>query len=474
MPGCCAGTPRRPDAWAQLLRSRPSSCHARPKRWSAPIVLACQRPDHTIVLAGCPGPADLREETMLKSGRYPKSGAQQICATDLRILDVIRGLSALYVLLYHARQLLTARLPSDTPLLRIGGVDVSSAIWGAFGFGSWAVLVFFAVSGFCIHWRQANRRAAAVRAGANPAPVGIGVRNFAERRFVRLYPPLLAALSVTALSDYYGVSINRRYYESIHPEIGQLLSPGDGPYSVSAVFGALTFQTTLAAPQFGVNTPLWSLSFEFWFYTLYPAVLALISRFGAVRTVVVTWLISVCAFLGSQIEGPRSFAWILSVLSLWSIWVGGAGIAEAYARAIRPRCLNVLGPAALAGLLLTAWGASRIPWPLVAQLVGPLVLVVLAAILLAGPHPTLHASLAFSLRLRPLGDVSYSLYLIHYPLLVLLGAWWLSWNASLPRGIELAALGVLGSLVVASACWLVAERPFMSRHRLPSAAAGTA
>ena len=42
--------------------------------------------------------------------------------------------------------------------------------------------------------------------------------------------------------------------------------------------GNLFFLQTIFVPPFGSNAPLWSLSFEFWYYLLFPLCLFALSR----------------------------------------------------------------------------------------------------------------------------------------------------------------------------------------------------
>jgi peptidoglycan/LPS O-acetylase OafA/YrhL len=66
--------------------------------------------------------------------------------------------------------------------------------------------------------------------------------------------------------------------------------------------------------------------------------------------------------------------------------------------------------------------------------------------------------------LVPLGNVSYSLYVVHFPWLALLSAWWLASHARLPLGFELAVPGAISALALAGCCWYLVERHFVASH----------
>src|SRR5437016_614353 len=76
---------------------------------------------------------------------------------DPRLLDALRGMAALYVVLHHAQWLLWG------PLLSASGTTVVDrlivAVTRTLSFGHQAVLVFFLISGFCIHYKQARQLA---------------------------------------------------------------------------------------------------------------------------------------------------------------------------------------------------------------------------------------------------------------------------------------------------------------------------
>jgi peptidoglycan/LPS O-acetylase OafA/YrhL len=69
-------------------------------------------------------------------------------------------------------------------------------------------------------------------------------------------------------------------------------------------------------------------------------------------------------------------------------------------------------------------------------------------------------------RLKPLGETSYTLYVIHMPIIVLISGWLMSRSANhqLPRGVlwPLAASALV--LIVAYPIHLIVEKPFTRKH----------
>jgi peptidoglycan/LPS O-acetylase OafA/YrhL len=218
---------------------------------------------------------------------------------------------------------------------------------------------------------------------------------------------------------------------------------------------------------------LWSLAFEFWFYVLYPVLLVLSVRLGATRATGVVATVSATALL-VFLSGARLPEWILSVLTLWIVWAGGAWIADAYVGRVRvaPRRLGwaaVVAGATLVALATLANG-SPAPVPVSDLLWGLGAGVLLAWMMLSLPRRLRRPTDRLARSLAPLGEISYSLYVVHVPWLVLLSAWWLSFHPRLPAGAELALPGAASALALAAGCWLLVERHFMASHpgsRLP-------
>ena len=364
---------------------------------------------------------------------------------DLRVLDGLRGLAALYVVAGHANGLLWR------------GASAGSAAWlfeNVFSYGHQAVLLFFLISGFCIHYRQAKTGAQRINTVA-----------FARRRMGRLYPSLLLALIVTAALDRVGMQLNPDYYTQAWTLRGGAASA----YTLQTVLGNALMQARLAVPELGSNAPLWSLAVEFWLYVLYPVLLRLFVRVGPRRATLAVSVVSAAAWI---LLGWLT-SWQLRVLSYWAVWALGASIAEAYVRGQCPGLVRRLGPLtpviliALAAMAPPGTESDRLPdlwW-------GGVLGLGLAYVLLGGRKALLERAFV---RCRGLGQISYSLYLAHYPVLALMAAWWLSAQGALPRGIELSLFGVAAAIMLGWAAWYAVERHTVSASPERGSARSTA
>jgi peptidoglycan/LPS O-acetylase OafA/YrhL len=238
---------------------------------------------------------------------------------------------------------------------------------------------------------------------------------------------------------------------------------GASSHSLTTLVGNLLLQPSFAVPAFGTNGPLWSLAFEFWFYALYPLLLLLTVRFGTRRTMGIVLAISVVGFL-SHDACPWIPIWILQVCTYWIVWAVGAWIAEAYVARVDLPGFRWMAVAALAGLPALAIIAPRDGQSTTASdLCWSAAVAILLAYLILSPPSRFRSRIeGAAYRLAPLGDASYSLYVVHFPWLALLSAWWLSAHARLPLGIELVVPGAISALLLALCCWYLVERHFVS------------
>ncbi len=387
-------------------------------------------------------------------------------ADKLAFLDGLRGLAALWVMLHHARWLLWEGWESfrghQGEYTAIGKALVY--LLAPFRYGHEAVIFFFVLSGFVIHLGYAKRLVAA------PDSAQFGWWGYFKRRARRLYPPLILALGITFALDAYGSAQGWTIYRgaTAYPLINGTVQSDLG---VGTLMGNLAFLMHGWVPCYGTNGPLWSLHFEWWFYMLYPLLWLLARRSFAVATgaVLVAFVASWFVKSGAMVHGAQIFTALLT-------WWMGALLAEIYAGRLRVRWSG-LAPLAL---LLPALPvvlpriASRLP-----------------AVASGWGADTLYGlgfmglfALCFALRergwslswlgsLRPLGDMSYTLYVIHMPVLVLLSGWLMaaSTNAGtgglLPRHFGWFFVGAVVCLLVAWAAHFVVERPFVRRK--PSA-----
>ena len=306
------------------------------------------------------------------------------------LIQALRGLAVMMVVFYHSRLIFPGGFV---------GVDV-----------------FFVISGFLIAstlFRQLAESHSYPRV----------IRKFYVRRFMRLVP----ALSVTTL-----VSVTISFFVfSPYIEFSQI--------SVSAI-SALTFvanarffllndYTSLTADPF---RHAWSLAVEEQFYLIFPfGVIAIVMLFGrknylrnlllaSLILVITSFVLSVALSQGIRITPlPRRFAFYSPFSRAWQI---GLGVLLAV---VQDRVVIWMGRRGLArvvvmvGTFLIVFSGVKLDESVdhpgvraVAPVLGA-VLVIAGGLALSDWRPPV-------IRLfQHFGDISYSLYLIHWPLLVL-------------------------------------------------------
>ena len=172
-------------------------------------------------------------------------------------LDLVRGVSALAVMLGHLRAFL---------LVDFGGVPapglLTKVFYFATGLGHEAVMVFFVLSGYFV--------GGSVLAGLGKGSFRWG--GYAAARLTRLWMVLFPALILTLAADWVGQRANPAAYAG---GLNHVFKSGPTPVEPAALgplafLGNLFFVQTVAVPVYGSNGPLWSLANEFWYYLVFP------------------------------------------------------------------------------------------------------------------------------------------------------------------------------------------------------------
>lgn len=343
-------------------------------------------------------------------------------------LDFLRCLAALQVFISHSRTLFFAdyeQIKNPNLLLK--------AFYFLTGLGHESVIVFFVLSGFFI-----------------AASVIKSVRNdkwswnqYLINRLSRLCVVLIPALLLSYGWDSLGMSIFGTGATS--PYGGKLLEHSQVTYQISErlnlanLFGNLFFLNGILVDRFGSSAPIWSLTYEFWYYMLFPCLLLIFSSRLSRQQRILYGLLAVLIFLG--IGGKISLYFL--------IWLMGAAVCIAYpSQVVKQRRLFYLL------LLLTCLGfavtlvISRfdiLKEPSSDFLIGIASAMVVYLLLhdqTPANHPGLYASFS-----QKIAAFSYTLYLLHLPLLGFMRACLVQgdrWQPSLLHlGLWLAACGLV-------------------------------
>lgn len=340
-------------------------------------------------------------------------------AARLISIDALRGMAILAVLAIH--------IPHDAP----GGWRENPFFFPSWlsEFGYLGVPLFIVVSGFCIHRRAAQARQIS-------GSYAFSWSAFWVRRFIRLYPPYLVAI---------GVSIGAAFF--LHDRVEDPASMlGWDLVTHLLLIHNLTWEY---ATGLG-NGAFWSLGTEEQLYALYFVMLLLLTRRGVWHAVAVAGAVTVCwrllvPHLGqSGLDvGPFTLGkWYQWPLHYWLHWVLGALAVNAWYGNTRlpswcyslplAAVLTVVGMvfnnATFELIAQARWSVPLLPvaGTVAAQTahgLGELVILVgffcLINGLLARERTGIRPS-APARALSSVGKISYSIYLVHIPVIFVL------------------------------------------------------
>ena len=349
--------------------------------------------------------------------------------THVESITILRGLAALGVMIFHVRIFLWTgwcTIRNHPEQFSLGDKIAAWLSLPAPLLGE-CVLLFFVISGFCIHYPMAGNHSK------------LDLRKYATRRFLRIYPPYFAAVCLSLLAVYYF----------------DWKDPGEEHWG----HNLLLIQNYLPATnsQISSNFSLWSIPTEVEFYLAYPLLLILWRRWGHTQSMLLFGAISLVA-VGLYFQGMQDM--VFCSFTFYILWWAGAYLAELHATDRLPK--PALGAILLGAALLTTGtialhqGANLV---MVQRFLFGGFFVLLVWWLLA--HDLFKSSTKSMLgkALVHLGNISFSLYLLHYPLLQVCGLEWEKRFGSKPSNflVPLAFCGL--TIAVAHVFYKLVEEP---------------
>jgi peptidoglycan/LPS O-acetylase OafA/YrhL len=227
----------------------------------------------------------------------PSREAKSVPAFSVH-LDTVRGLAALAVFLGHGTYMFLGtniREQATEHLNRAAAAAPAAIPADRTHLGHQAVIVFFVLSGFFVGGGAVR----ALRSGR------WSWKSYLLQRLTRLWVVLAPALLLGLVLDSIGV----RFFLHTSPVYAKLLAAtggntGLGRLTATNFFGNLFFLQGIRVPIFGSDAPLWSLSYEFWYYIMFPLLLiaAVSSRRIGYRAFSIAAAIAVAVFCGKDIS----------------------------------------------------------------------------------------------------------------------------------------------------------------------------
>ena len=317
-------------------------------------------------------------------------------------------------------------------------------------FGHEAVMIFFVLSGYLVGGSVLKQKEK------------FEWVRYAITRLTRLWVVLMPALMLTLVIDQ---AIQSFYPEVFSGTYSALWASGPSEANFSreplVFIGNVLFQQTVFVPVFGTNSPVWSLSNEFYYYCLFPMMMLLFGYVGKRKTIFEKMALGVSG-LAILVFLPAGFAEGFLVFCMGALvaWLKGQGTRDKG----QGRYQMMIG---FAVLLFTLYlSKSNISLRYVSKdiLIGLSFSVLLISLMRSQlPFAPLRRAAAF------MADISYSLYLTHFPIVLLIAATFYGTNQVKPDVIGMsqfvAWLGVV--LLMALTFWFLFERHTDSvRHKV--------
>ncbi|WP_288331755.1 acyltransferase [uncultured Alistipes sp.] len=356
------------------------------------------------------------------------------------ILDGLRGIAALTVVCFHLFE-----------------AFATSHLDQRINHGYLAVDFFFILSGFVVGYAYDDRWKK------------MTVTEFLKRRFIRLHPMVVMGAVIGAVMFYFqGCSV----WDVSTVSISMLL--------VATLLNALLIP---AAPgseirglgeMYPLNGPSWSLFFEYIGNILY----AFFIRKLPTRALSVLVLLAGCGLAAFAIWGPLGDICVGFAMDGVNMTGGSLRLLFAFSaglllsRVFKPIHIKgafwICSLAVVALLSVPRIGGSEHPW-------------------MNGLYDTVCAVVFFPLLVylgasgkttdkittrvcKFLGDISYPLYMVHYPFIYLYYAWVKNENLTFEQSLPGAAALVAGSVILAYLCLKLYDEPvrrFLTKRLLP-------
>jgi peptidoglycan/LPS O-acetylase OafA/YrhL len=376
----------------------------------------------------------------------PKAAVKFGSKVQLNYLHGIRGIAALYVMLFHIhldyRDMQLEQGVQEIPLW----IQVLLALLSQ---GHAAVAVFILLSGYCLMLPVIKSADQELRGG---------FWGYVKRRAKRIIPPYYAAILLSLL-------VTASIPAMLLPATGWHWNSGQPSFSPDVILSHIFLVHNLRAEwMFKIDPPLWSVGLEWQIYLLFPLLLPIWRRFGVVPLLASAFGLSVI------LNDVLPFS---GLITLFTLGMFGAIVGFSQERALvqlrKNMPWNKLSILFFVGFLTVCIvdnDASVIKDFFVG--ISTLCLIIKYTSFLTEKRsvsapfllPLLQSKLAFTL-----GIFSYSLYLIHAPVLALYQLLLNSLALSLmAKGLLLFTIGPLLVLGVTYVFHTLIEKRFMSPY----------
>lgn len=344
------------------------------------------------------------------------------------MLDLIRGISAIAVLLSHARVML---LESMSGHITNPGIRI---FYMLSSYGHSAVMIFFVLSGYLVG-------GSVIRSSKENR---WSWRSYLLARGARLYVVLIPALLLTWLLDYGEFLITHGVVGNNDTGRAVIDSAAIHANSTLPIFlGNLFFCQTILVPALGSNTALWSLANEFWYYMVFPLLFLIFnSRMALMKRVIHALVLTLMLFFIRSKVDECLLAWLAGALVAMMKPIDKSWFQKSW--------VGLLCGLVFAGVLL-AVGIGRLHSDGRERLYVAAAFVPLLIWILQKDKPFTYEALGKVI--RGLAGCSYTLYAIHLPIVALLRAKF-SYEKPMPATVSNCLLVLAFCLAIVAIAWI--------------------
>jgi len=204
-------------------------------------------------------------------------------------IDLLRALAALGVFYYHSR--------AGAMIAKYSGLSFFNRT-DAFG-ATYAVPLFFLISGYCIH--LSNIKYVKINQS-------LPLKEYYTRRFLRIYPAYFAALLFALVVNF--------------------MIAGNKPGIIDLIVHVFSLQGFTIAYFNTINVVLWTISIELAFYVIYPLFYYVRVKYNLNYALVFTLIVSSISIVYFQVKGNITVPERFCVFNLWFAWCAGAFLAD--------------------------------------------------------------------------------------------------------------------------------------------------
>ena len=303
----------------------------------------------------------------------------------LALIDYVRAVAILLVLGFHLLIESFGNLQKMEAKLSFTDCNIGHLLLSIvpFSYGFIGVSIFFLVSGFCIHLSHEKSKRKEFKV-------------FFVRRFFRIYPPYFIALC---------------FFAFVFPMTMLKLN---SPINLAQFFSHVLLVHNLDPRSFyGINGAFWSIGVEVQLYAIYPLLLLMVRRIGWNKALFITAAIEL-SLRGGMLFVNMPYWLSASPFFSWFSWSIGAKLADDYLHGrplVLAKCPLWVWPC-MAAITYTNKPIFVFTFPCVALSTATVIAYFMSRPPVTVPLPRLVCN-----ALRQIGIISYSVYLLHGPLL---------------------------------------------------------